>query len=128
MNTLQTFRGHIECLDGLPNALRYALQQYDEIRQQLGYDGAEAVLDMPTPYTDCHELMRLRRGFNHLTLHGVTCMARRHSHVCKAYVRQHSGDLMTLQGIFYWDGPQELRRAIIMNAWRKGISATQAAE
>jgi hypothetical protein len=120
MNNLQTFHGHKDCLNGIPNALRTALQQYDAIRQQLGYDAAEAILDMPTPYTQCRELMRLRRGFKLLTPHGVTCMARKHSHVCKAYVSQHAGDLMTLQGIFYWNGPQKLRRAILMNAWRKG--------
>lgn len=116
-NWLSTMRANVD-YKRLPIGLANVLRAYNIVRDRDGYDAAEREFSM----SDWRHggTYRLRLGLSRLTVRGVTLMARKHSHICGAYVSQHTGDLMTLQGLFYWNGGDELVTRILLNAWRKG--------
>lgn len=116
---LKTFCGGL-VEDLLPKGLRFALQEYDDLRDQKGWGEAERILDIRGDDLSDKSLGRLHRGCFKLTKRGLTLMARKYSHVCGQYVGDHIGDLSTLQGLFYWNGGDEFVTRILVNAWTKG--------
>lgn len=108
----------------LPIGLANVLRVYDTHRENDGWDDADCRFNQSDwRHGDTY---RLRLGLSRLTVRGVTLMARKHSHLCGAYVAQHTGDLMTLQGLFYWNGGDELVTRILLNAWRRGAKEGRA--
>jgi len=119
MTWLTTMRADIDYMR-LPIGLANVLRAYNIIRERNGYDFAEA--DFLMSDWRHGDTYRLRLGLNLLTVRGVMLMARKHTNLCGGYVSQHQGDLMALQGLFYWNGSDELVTRILLNAWRKGSS------
>lgn len=114
---LTTMRANLD-FSRLPYGLAGVLRDYDEQRKAVGYDAA----DIWFRQTDWRlgNQYRLRLGLARLTVRGVTRMARSHADLCGNYVSSHFGDLATLQGLFYWNGSDELVTRILLTAWRKG--------
>lgn len=105
----------------LPYGLAKVLLGYNIRRQEDSFERAEAYFST----SKWRQVCRLRRGLSRLTVRGVARMARTHANVCRTYVSQHTGDLMTLQGLFYWNGGDELVTRILLAAWRKGGAANE---
>lgn len=97
-----------------PAGLRAALVNFDHIRSCYGYEAA----DVSEPR--CPAIKRLRLGLRRLTLRGVTRIAVKHGGVCPVYCRGAVGTLTSLSGLFWWNGSPEVRRRLLMLAWRKG--------
>lgn len=116
---LPTMRSELD-VKRLPANLNHALRRYDGDREWLSFERAESLLDIARRDLGDTLTGRLARGLKQLTVQGVGRMARRHAGLCKNYVRGHTGDLMTLQGLFYWNGSDELVTRILLLAWKKG--------
>ena len=117
MSWLSTMRANIDS-GRLPYGLANVLRAYDIHRDKDSYDVAECrFAGSDWRHGDTY---RLRLGLSRLTVLGVKRMARIHANLCGNYVSSHTGDLMTLQGLFYWNGSDELVSRILLTAWRKG--------
>ena len=114
---LSTMRANVDS-GRLPYGLANVLRTYNIRREQDGYDAAECHFS----HSDWRhgDIYRLRLGLNRLTMRGIKRMARMHANLCGQYVSGHTGDLMTLQGLFYWNGSNELVTRILLAAWRHG--------
>ncbi|SDF84401.1 hypothetical protein [Thalassobaculum litoreum] len=104
-------------IDDLPVGLQAALVNFDHYRQQFGYEAADAIAQ---DKWGCPAVKKVFSGLRKISLRGMTRIATKHSHVCPVYCRQHSDTLRSLSGLFYWTGPAEVRRRLLLLAWRKG--------
>ncbi|MFX4223505.1 MAG: hypothetical protein ACMVO3_22535 [Thalassobaculum sp.] len=104
-------------IDDLPQGLQAALINYDGYRMQFGYEAADAIA---RDKGGCPAVKKLLMGLRHITPRGATRIATKHSHVCPVYCSQHTDTLRSLSGLFYWTGPSEVRRRLLLLAWRKG--------
>lgn len=101
---------------GFPAGLRSALVSYNRMREIVSYETAErAVCRDPS-------VERLQCGFRRITHAGAARIAIKHGGVCPVYCRGASSTLRSLDGIFYWTGAPEVRRRLLLLAWRKGAS------
>lgn len=104
----------------MPERLKKALIQYDDDRYDFSYEYAEVLLNhaIKTPESD---LGRLFRGLRAQTTHGLIVMGKLYANVCKTYVRENTGNLRTLQGLFYWNGSDKLTERILIKAWERNL-------
>lgn len=116
--TLPTMRYERFDLMEMPEGLRNALIEYDKRRTHYGIDPCPG--RYPTGHND---LDRLVIGLSTMTKVSVNLIARRiGSHCCYEYISNAIPTLASLQGLFWWNGDEDLTAAILQCAWRKGGS------